>query len=747
MKSLQCLAICFSMVCVSISIEAKASSLEKEQDIEKPKNVVVVVLDDLGYSDLASYGSDINTDNIDALARDGIKYSNFHATPTCSPSRAALLSGREPHRVGMGLVSRFDFGDKFPAFRGRISDNAVTMAELLSKHNYGTYGVGKWHLLPPSHMKPSGPFKHWPSGKGFQRFYGFLAGSTDQFKPELFQDNHFVEREFDKDYILTRDLMDNAIKMLHNHVSYSPSRPFFMYIATPGMHAPHQASEPYLEKYRGQFDHGWDAEILKRLRKQKELGLLSSSIKLPPKDKRVKAWAELSKDERKVYARLQEVYAGFLDETDTEIGRFFEELRKLEQYDDTIVVLLSDNGASQEGDVNGNINHSSHYSGNIETVNDIKSRIDQIGGPRAASNYPLGWAATSNTPYRYFKQDTYSGGINVPLIIKPAKTDLTLAAKNSVRHQYHFISDIFPTVMDYVGIKLPSHFNGREQLPFDGVSMRYSVDDASAVSRRDTQFYRMGFHRGIYHKGWSAVARHQKGEGKPKWELFDLNSDLAQANNLARQEPEKLSQLKSLWKAEGKKLKADKMLNPKILKMLQGAKQLFSSSSEPNLYTYYPKASYVVEKSAPQIVGKSFDIQVDISAGAKSSNGMLFTYGNRDSGLVSYMDEGKPVFEYNYFDNIESFGKHSRLLSERATDTSAAVLLLQFRQYDNGSATVQLFLNQEIVGSLEIPKTITGRLSHEGASIGREWAVSVSDHPIAQLPFDGEIEKVDIKVL
>lgn len=740
-----------SIICTVLSLIVLLGSQHSMAlfEKEKPKNVVVVILDDLGYSDLASFGSDIKTDSIDALANDGVRYSNFHATPTCSPSRAALLTGRDPHRVGMGLVSRFDFGERYPAFRGRISENAVTMAELLAANNYGTYGVGKWHLLPPSNMKPSGPFTHWPSGKGFQRFYGFLAGSTDQFKPELFEDNRFVEREFDEDYILTRDLMDKAIKMLHNHVSYSPERPFFMYIATPGMHAPHQASKPYLEKYRGAFDHGWDEEILQRLKRQQDMGLLPKSITLPEKDKRIQDWSTLTAEQKKVYARLQEVYAAFLEETDVELGRFFEQLKRLQQYDDTLVVLLSDNGASQEGDVNGNINHSSHYSGNIETVSDISSRIEEIGGPRTASNYPLGWAASSNTPFRYFKQDTYSGGVNVPLIIKPVKSQARKLEANSVRHQYHFISDIFPTVMDYLDIKIPDQFDGRKQLPFDGISMRYSLEKPSSEDQRETQFYRMGFHRGIYADGWSAVFRHQQGEGtdKSQWQLFNLKEDIAQAKDLSQQFPEKLNKLKGIWEAEAEKVNADGMLNPKALKVLRTAKQLFAPNNNSKTHRFYPETSYVVEKSAPQIVGKSFDIRIDIESGANTADGLLFTYGNRDSGFILYMDKGKPVFEYNYFDNIASFGKQSRFVSSSSLDKSVSKFELQFRQQDKDLATVKIVQAGKVLAEGRIPNTINGRLSHEGASILKEWAVSVSDHPKAKMPFNGQLKYIEVEVL
>jgi len=715
----------------------------------KKDNIVVIVLDDTGYADLGSYGSAIKTSNIDAIATDGVQYSNFHSTPTCSPTRAAILTGREPHRVGMGLVSRYDMGERFPAFRGRISDESATIAEILSEQNYGTYAIGKWHLMPPSHMKPSGPFNHWPSGKGFDRFYGFLAGSTDQFKPELVADNHFIDKAYPADEVLTTDLMNNAISMLHNHVSYSADRPFFMYISTPGMHAPHQASQRYIDKYKGKFDQGWDHVIAERFARQKAMGLIPESAQLPSNDERVKKWKSLSPKQRKAYAKLQEVYAAFLEQTDDELGRFIDELKKTGQYDNTTIVVVSDNGASQEGDVNGAVNHSSHYSGKHETPDDILARYDDIGLDGAASNYPLGWATAGNTPFRYFKQDTYGGGINVPLIIKPAKNK---TFNKGFRHQYHYVSDIMPTLLDYANIEIPNKFKGIEQLPVDGMSMVYTLENEGEKSRRNTQFYRMGHNRGIYHQGWSAASRHVSGEDYDDdvWHLYNLEQDITQSSELSKQYPDKLAELKELWQKEGEKVNGETMIDPKHPSLLMGTamklNKLFNSKPNSVQHVIYPQASFVTEKSAPKIINKSFVIEADIVTKSLQDSGILYTYGNYDSGLVLYIKNGVPHFEYNYFGNVPSLGKRYQITSSSPLELGSNKVTFQFDKTGKLSGVGKFLINDKLAGKVDMPNTVKMRLAHEGAGIGKQWASAVSPDVTGIDEFSGILNKVTITV-
>lgn len=745
---LKCSFVTSTIIATSLFCSAFVGSNASAQ-AEKKDNIVVIVLDDTGYADLGSYGSAINTPSIDAIASDGVQYSNFHSTPTCSPTRASILTGREPHRVGMGLVSRYDMGKRFPAFRGRISDESATIAEILSEQNYGTYAIGKWHLLPPSHMKPSGPFTHWPSGKGFDRFYGFLAGSTDQFKPELVADNHFIETSYPADKVLTTDLMDNAITMLHNHLSYSPDRPFFMYISTPGMHAPHQASQRYIDKYKGKFDQGWDQVITERFARQKALGLIPENAQLPSNDERVKKWQSLSAKEKKAYAKLQEVYAAFLEQTDDELGRYIAELKKTGQYDNTTIVVVSDNGASQEGDVNGAVNHSSHYSGMHETVDDILARYDDIGHNGAASNYPLGWATAGNTPFRYFKQDTYGGGINVPLIIKPAKSK---TFKKGLRHQYHYVSDIMPTLLDYADIKIPNNFNGLKQLPVDGMSMVYSLENADEKTRRDTQFYRMGHNRGIYHQGWSAVSRHISGEDYDDdiWHLYNLEQDITQSVELSKKHPEKLAELKELWQEEGEKVNGETMIDPKHPGLLMGAamklNKLFNGKPDTVQHVIYPQATFVTEKSSPRIVNKSYVIEADIVSKSLQDNGILYTYGNYDSGLVLYVKSGVAYLEYNYLANVASIGKRYRITASQPLQLGHNKVSFQFDKTGHLAGVGKLFINDEIVGSVDMPNTVKMRLAHEGSGVGKKWESPVSPDVADIDKFTGKLNKVTITV-
>ncbi|MBW2367444.1 MAG: sulfatase-like hydrolase/transferase, partial [Deltaproteobacteria bacterium] len=357
------------MAILAITITTSDANAEKNTgpSADNRPNVVYIVLDDVGYADLGCYGSEIETANMDRLAADGLSYNNFHVTPTCSPTRAALLTGRNSHSVGMGVIAEVDLGPEQPAYRGRVTHAAATAAQLLRSEGYSTFAVGKWHLVPNYQATAAGPFEYWPLGKGFNRFYGFMHGSTDQFAPELVEDNKVIEAPKKNGYNLTHDLIDNAIGMLRNHVSIMPERPFFLYLGTPGMHAPHQAPAEYLDRYKGVYDKGWDKIREDRFKRQRKMGLIPASADLAPPNPGVKPWDHLSDNEKRVFARFQEIYAGFLEQTDTEIGRLLTELKHLGKLENTLIVLLSDNGGSQEGGPNGSVNHSAYYNGITES--------------------------------------------------------------------------------------------------------------------------------------------------------------------------------------------------------------------------------------------------------------------------------------------------------------------------------------------------------------------------------------------
>ncbi|HAQ04408.1 MAG TPA: arylsulfatase, partial [Acidimicrobiaceae bacterium] len=432
-------------------------------------NVVVIVLDDTGFSHLGCFGSDIDTPNIDRLAAGGLRYTNFHTTALCSPTRACLLSGRNHHSVGMRWLSNLDTG--FSNCRGVISKSAATLPEVLRANGYGTFAVGKWHLANLEDCSPAGPFDHWPLQRGFNRFHGFLGGATDQFSPELVVDNHAIDPPSEDDYHLSEDMVSQAISMISAQQSSSPGERFFSYVAFGATHSPHQAPSSYIDKYKGKYDEGWDVIRQKWYEKQLDLGIIPSDAELSPRNRGVEPWEELSKEQKALYAKMQEVFAAFLDHTDDQIGRLIQFLETQDLLDDTMIVFLSDNGASQEGGKHGTTNELAYFNLMPLEVNDMLRHLDEIGGPNHYNNYPWGWSQVGNTPLRFYKQNTYEGGIRDPLIIHwPNGID----DAGGIRDQYHHVIDLMPTILDIVGVEVPETFQGVDQQPVEGTSMSYT---------------------------------------------------------------------------------------------------------------------------------------------------------------------------------------------------------------------------------------------------------------------------------
>lgn len=726
-----------SAVLVLIGLVLGQPQLFAAEPIQRP-NILVIVLDDVGYSDLGSYGSEIATPSFDALADGGLRYSNFHATPSCSPSRAALLTGREAHRVGMGLVTEYDLGPTMPAFRGRITPQAATLAQLLQKQDYGTYAIGKWHLAPPSHQNAAGPFMHWPLGKGFDRFYGFLAGSTDQFRPGLMRDNTIIDVEYPAGEVLTTDLVNNAISYIADHTSQAPERPFMMYLSLPGMHAPHQASDEYLKKYRGKYAKGWDDIRTERFQRQKDTGLVPADSKLGSFNRGVEHWNDLDDDARKVYARFQEVYAGFLEQTDAEVGRVMSALDTLGQRDNTIVMVLSDNGGSSSGYWHGSANPSTWYNGVRETMEDNLAVLENIGRPGSGPNYPRGWAQASNTPFPFYKTQTYGGGINVPLVVNwPAG----LAARGETRHQYHHISDIMPTLAELVDFEIPQSFAGIEQLPTDGISMAYTFGSDSEPSRRTTQFYRMGDQRGIYLNGWAAASRHRAGTAleSDTWSLFDRANDFSESTDLAGKHPEKLEELKLLWQREAQRLGADQMLEP----------LLAANGGEPPRpdislqHTFYPGSPNLPEKSTPKVMGRSFAVDVPVHSVEAGTQGVLVAHGNSHSGYVLYVQDKHLVVEYNYLSNVASKGRQYKLVSEEPVPIGSSRLGFKLKKNAAKGARLMLTIDGEAMAHTTMSAILMKRISHEGLDVGLDRYNQVGHGYTGPYPFTADIESVN----
>jgi arylsulfatase len=523
-------------------------------------NVLVIVLDDLGFAQLGCYGSDLDTPNLDRLAERGVRFTNFHTTAVCSPTRACLLTGRNHHRVGMGMLP--DLPADFPAYRGRFPASAATAAQVLRAEGWATMAIGKWHLVPRD-QRSVGPYDMWPLGCGFDTYYGFLNGETNQWTPNLVRDNSHVEPPAtpDEGYHLDADLADEAIRRLREHRRTQPERPFFCWYATAAPHAPHQAPPEWIDGFRGRFDDGWDRWREQTLARPIDLGIVPADTELSPRPPWVDAWDDLDDDRRRVYARMMEVFAAFLAHADHHIGRVLDALEAQGDLEDTIVVVVSDNGCSAEGGPNGSWNQLGHYLSDAEDdLEDELAHIDDLGGHHSSGHYPWGWALAGNTPFRRWKRYTFEGGVRDPMVVSwPA--GLGPQVEGGLRHQYGHAVDVWPTVLDCLGLDPPPTVDGVEQMSLDGVSLRPVLDDPAAPEVRDSQYFECWGSRAIYHDGWKAVTDHVNQltaaerdliEGShdfasDRWALFDTRGDVTESVDLADEHPERLTDLVRRW--------------------------------------------------------------------------------------------------------------------------------------------------------------------------------------------------------
>ncbi|MCA3720548.1 arylsulfatase, partial [Phenylobacterium sp.] len=483
-------------------------------------NVVCIVFDDLGFADLGCYGSEIATPNIDALAAGGLRYTNFHTAALCSPTRASLLTGRNHHSVGMGGLADWDLG--FPGMRGRISRSAGTLAEMLRPAGYNTFATGKWHLTPTFETSQAGPFDQWPLQRGFDRYYGFLEGETSQWHPELVLDNHHIEAPDREGYHLSEDIVDQSIGFIRAQRTITPEKPFFLYICLGAQHAPHHAPKTFIDRYESVFEKGWDATRADRLARQKALGLVPADTVLPDRNPGVKPWDALSDDERRLAVRLQAAFAGMLEHADLQVGRLVNWLSEQGCLENTLIILISDNGASQEGSPFGTVNALRYFNGVRDTLAENLEHIDAIGEAHLNNNYPLGWAMAGNTPLRRYKQNTHGGGVRDPLVVHwPAG----IRSGGEIRHQFHHVCDIAPTILEVTGVSPPAEIHGVTQQPIEGTSFGYTFDGGAEPTRKRTQYFEMLGHRGIWHEGWKAVTWHKPGTAfdADQWELYHLD--------------------------------------------------------------------------------------------------------------------------------------------------------------------------------------------------------------------------------
>ncbi len=724
-------------------------------------NVVVILLDDTGFAHLGCYGGAISTPNIDRLAADGLRYTNFHVTPLCSPTRAALLTGRNHHAVGMRSLANFNTG--YPNMRGHVSNHAATMAEVLRDQGYATFAVGKWHLVQMEDASAAGPYEQWPTQRGFDRFYGFLDGETDQFHPELVYDQHRIDPPAGPGYHLTEDLVDQAIGFVHDSKSIRPDRPFFLYLATGATHAPHQAPPEYLAKYRGAFDDGWDVARDEWFARQRELGLIPEETKLAPRNPGVEEWAGLPETHRRLAARLQEAFAAFLDHADAQIGRLVDALAGLGELDNTVILLLSDNGASQEGGQQGVLHEWKYFNFLTESPDDAMARLDDIGGPDSHANYPWGWAQAGNTPFKWYKQNTHEGGVHVPLVVHwPAR--IPAEERGGLRDQFHHVNDLAPTIYDLLGIAPPEVYRGYAQLPVTGTSMRYSLADGTEPSRKHVQYFEMMGHRGIYADGWKAVTRHVPNTPyeDDDWELYHVETDRSECVNLAEAEPDRLAGLVELWWEQARE-HGVLPLDDRSIELFGGRDMALATQASRGLaglagagamsrsgkyysphpadrhYVYRPPMSPIPVQAGPRISGRPWDLDaaIDRPAGAE---GVLYATGNQNSGLSIFIQDDRLVFDYN------CFGDHFIAESETKVPVGKSVVGVRFRRTVGQAGEATLVINDAACGRVDIPFVML-ILSSIGPSIGFDHGSPVSRRYASPFPFSGELSRVDIQIV
>lgn len=703
-------------------------------------NVVIVLLDDTGFAQFGCYGSDIDTPNVDALAAGGAQFTNFHVTPLCSPTRASLLTGRSQHAVGMRAVSNFRTG--FPNQLGHISNHAATVAEVLGSEGYATFCVGKWHLAPMEQCSAAGPFDQWPLGRGFDRFYGFLEGETDQFHPDLVQDNHPIDPpgKPEDGYHVSEDMIDQLIGMISDSKGVRPDRPFFAYVPFGATHAPHQAPASYLEKYRGRYDEGWDVVRQRWYERQLELGVIPAGTELAPRNPGVDAWEDLSENQKRLNCRLQEAFAAFLDHTDDQIGRLVDALRDMGQLDNTIVVVLADNGASQEGGPFGVMHEMKFFNGIFDTADDVIDQIDNIGGPHSHTNYPWGWAQCGNSPFKWYKQNTHEGGVHVPMIMHGPG----VAEAGTTRDQFVNVSDIVPTIYELVGVSAPETFKGLEQLPVTGPSFAAALADASAPASNTLQYFEMAGSRALVAGDgddlWKAVCKHDKGadyDTEP-WELYHLSADWSECNDLADAEPERLEALKELWWEEAER-HGVLPLDDRMFELFGARFRDNSPHPADRRYVYRPPMSPMPGQAAASIGGSSFDLTARVTREV-GEGGVIYATGTENSGLSIFVQNDKLVADYNAFDD------HTVLESEIEVPVGGSELVLAIRRTGARTGTMALLVDGTLAGTTDLPLFMS-MMSSVGPSVGYDHGSPVSPRYEAPFAFEGTLHEVVIQLL
>ena len=705
---------------------------------EGAPNVIIFLLDDTGFAQIGSFGGLTHTPNIDKLAANGLRFNNFHTTALCSPTRASLMAGRNPHSIGLG--SHALTAMCFPGYNAIMPESAKSVANYLEEHGYVNYALGKWDHTPLYEVSQVGPFDRWPSGEGFQHAYTFMAADVHQFVPVMWNDH--TPEAYRKSYHLDRDLADRAIMWITGHKSIKPDLPFMMLWASGSMHSPHHAPDEYLKKWRGKFDMGWDKAREQILANQKTLGVVPVDTQLTGRIDEIPAWDSLNADEKKLYARQMEAFAAQLEFCDKQIGRVVDELERIGELDNTLIFVTSDNGASGEGGLAGTFNETYVLNG-LQTPFDANMRhYDDWGRENTYVHYHAGWAAAGNTPFKYFKQSSHRGGQQDALVVHWPKG---IQAKGEVRGQYHYIADIAPTIMDAVGIEMPEIYKGIEQQPMDGISMKYAFNDAAAKNKKKRQYYEMFGNRAIWVDGWKAVTLHAKRMpwdlnvtlpfDQDVWELYHVAEDFSESTNLAESNPRKLKELQKVFEEEAWKYNVYPLYDDMIKRLGAQQDRLFG---DKKVYTYYaPGAVRIAEKSSAPVKNRSHTIETTLDITGKK-DGVIVAVGGMTGGYTLFVKGRRVYFDYNFLDGVY-YGLKSPKLKGKVD------VKYNFIKTGEFAGTGELYINGEKVDEVEMPRMHISTYSlAETFDIGRDTGTQVSKTYKGPFPYTGELDKVVI---
>jgi len=716
----------------------------------KAPNVLIVLIDDMGFGQSSAFGGPIHMPTVDRLANNGLRYNEFHTTALCSPTRSALLSGRNHHTNNLGSIT--ETATAFPGNTGQRPNSVAPVAEMLRLNGYSTAAFGKSHETAAWEVSPSGPTDRWPTRSGFDKFYGFIGGETNQWAPLLYDGMTQVEPSKDPNYNFMTDMTNQAIEWMGYQKSLTPDKPFFIYFAPGATHAPHHVPKEWIAKYKGRFDQGWDSLREETLARQKRLGVVPAETKLAPKPAAIKDWAALTPDEKKLFARQMEVFAGFGEYTDTEIGRLIQAIEATGQLDNTLIFyIVGDNGASAEGGMVGLYNEMTYFNGVNETVQDILKHYDELGGPTTYPHYAAGWAVAGDTPFTWTKQVASSyGGTRNGMVIHWPKG---ITAKGELRSQWHHVIDIAPTILEAAGLPEPKSVNGTPQTPIEGVSLAYTFADPKAPSRHTTQYFEIFGNRAIYDNGWLAGTVHRAAwELKPRttlendtWELYDTRTDFSLANDLAAKNPERLKELQALFLKEAVKysvLPIDDRTLERLNAALVGRPDLMAGRTS---LTVYQGMLGMSENVFINVKNRSHTITAEIDIPKTGAKGVLLAQAGRFGGWSFYLKDGKPTYTYNWL-GLQRY----TVAAKEALPAGKATIRFEFA-YDGGGVgkggTGTLFVNGKKVATGRIDRTQCCSFSaDEGADVGADEGTPVTEAYKVPFKFSGKIGKVTIEL-